>query len=333
MTTTQTQRYPMPIPFGWYGVSYSDELKVGESRAIQYFGKEMVLFRTEGGKAVVLDAYCPHLGAHLGYGINAEAGQGGRIQGETIVCPFHAWRFNGEGMCEEVPYAKNMPPKVKDKQCLKSYPVQEKNQVIWVWYHPNPEQAPLWDVEHNEEANNPDWSEFDKHEWIIKTHPQEMGENAADPAHFHYVHRVAEFPVWESVQDGHKTHGIQRADMRTPRGVVKGKISTNNAGPGQAWTRFEGIAETFLLSQITPIDEETVHVRFAFSQPLKDGKKPEGGVEAAIIADICKQLREDKPIWENKIYRPLPVLCDGDGPIAKFRKWYSQFYADFEGKV
>jgi 3-ketosteroid 9alpha-monooxygenase subunit A len=22
-----------------------------------------------------------------------------------------------------------------------------------------------------------------------------------------------------------------------------------------------------------------------------------------------------------------PVLCDGDGPIMKFRRWYQQFYA------
>ena len=333
MAEVQVKRYPMPIPFGWYGVAYSDDLKVGESRPIKYFGKEMVLFRTESGEAVVLDAYCPHMGAHLGYGINAEAGQGGRIEGESIVCPFHAWKFDNRGFCTDVPYAKNVPPKVKDKQCIKSYHVTEMNQIIWVWYHPDEEQAPLWQVEYNEEANDPNWSEFEKYEWTIKTHPPEMGEHAADPAHFRYVHGVATFPQWESTQDGHKTHGIQRADMQTPKGTIKGEIHTNNAGPGQTWTRFKGIAETYLNGLITPVDDETVHVRFAFSQPLKDGKKPEGGVEAAIIGDIRKQLREDTPVWENKLYRPLPILCDGDGPIHKFRKWYAQFYHDFEGKL
>jgi hypothetical protein len=84
---------------------------------------------------------------------------------------------------------------------------------------------------------------------------------------------------------------------------------------------------------ITPISAESVHVRFAFSQPLKNGEVPKGGVEGAIIKDIIKQIGEDTPIWENKIYRPLPVLCDGDGPIAKFRKWYGQFYADFNGTL
>ena len=39
------KRFPMPIPFGWYAVSYSDELKAGESKPIHYFGKEIL---TEG---------------------------------------------------------------------------------------------------------------------------------------------------------------------------------------------------------------------------------------------------------------------------------------------
>ncbi|HCS26716.1 MAG TPA: iron-sulfur cluster-binding protein, Rieske family, partial [Spongiibacteraceae bacterium] len=50
------------IPFGWYQVAYSHELVAGDSRGIRYFGKELVLFRTQSGEAHVLDAYCPHLG-------------------------------------------------------------------------------------------------------------------------------------------------------------------------------------------------------------------------------------------------------------------------------
>ena len=33
------------------------------------------------------------------------------------------------------------------------------------------------------------------------------------------------------------------------------------------------------------------------------------------------------PIWEHKIFQPNPILCDGDGPIAQFRRWFGQFYA------
>ena len=69
-------RYDLPIPFGWYAVSLSHELEVGQVKPAEYFGREMVLFRTESGEAKVLDAYCPHLGAHLQLRC-VEKGEGG----------------------------------------------------------------------------------------------------------------------------------------------------------------------------------------------------------------------------------------------------------------
>ena len=35
---------------------------------------------------------------------------------------------------------------------------------------------------------------------------------------------------------------------------------------------------------------------------------------------------QDVEIWETKVYRSDPILCDGDGPINKLRKWYDRFY-------
>ena len=324
---SSTSRFPMPMPFGWFGIDWSDTLAVGESRAVRFFGQDLVLFRSESGKACVLEAYCPHLGAHLGFGIHENMDKGGgRIEGESIACPFHAWKFNGEGECTDVPYAKNMPPKVQGKKCLKSFEVVETNQMIYVWYHPEG-VAPMWEVAVHEEANSPDWAPFDRKEWIVKSHNQEMAENAADPAHFRYVHGTASMPDWEINYDGPVARGLQRAKMTTPRGDVNGEIHTFSKGPGQGSTRFKGIAETFLLSSTVPVDENTVRILFGFSHPMVNGEPVKGGVNAAIVKDVCKQFEEDKPIWENKIYRALPVLCDGDGPIAKFRKWYTQFYA------
>jgi hypothetical protein len=51
-------------------------------------------------------------------------------------------------------------------------------------------------------------------------------------------------------------------------------------------------------------------------------------VAEAFVKEINKQVIEDKPIWENKTFLPVPALADTDGPILKFRKWYSQFYAE-----
>ena len=54
---------------------------------MKYFDREMIGWRTASGEAVVMDAYCEHLGAHLGYG--------GQVEGEVIQCPFHGWQVVG----------------------------------------------------------------------------------------------------------------------------------------------------------------------------------------------------------------------------------------------
>ena len=99
---TEQPRYHMPMPYGWYCLGYSAELPPGEVKPLHYFGENLVLFRTESGVPAVLDAYCPHLGAHLGHG--------GKVQQESVACPFHGWRFNPAGECVEVPYAKKNAP-------------------------------------------------------------------------------------------------------------------------------------------------------------------------------------------------------------------------------
>lgn len=320
-------RFPFPMPYGWFRVAFSDEIGAGKSKPIRFFNQDMVLFRTESGSVKVLDAYCPHMGAHLGYGIRDNMGEGGAVVGETIVCPFHGWRFNGAGVCEDIPYAKTIPPKIQGKPCMTSWPVAEKNRIVWVWYHPQ-HMAPLYQVADIPESHpdNMEWTAFRTRRWIMPTAMQEIAENSVDFAHFIYVHGVKSSPEAEYEYDGHRAHRVVKADMATPRGIVEGGIESWNNGPGQGWIRFTGICETLLLSCITPIDEENCEVTFSFLQKKVDGREPKGGVQEAIIADISQQLDEDYVIWKHKVFRERPVLCDGDGPIAQFRKWYAQFY-------
>ena len=128
------QEFPFPMPNGWFCITRSHELKAGEVQSLKFGEKEVVAFRTENGTPTVLDAFCPHLGAHLG--------EGGCVHGETIECPFHAWRWNVDGTCAEIPYAKNFPPKAKDTKIF-NYPVVEVNGFIWAWHHLHKEE-PTW---------------------------------------------------------------------------------------------------------------------------------------------------------------------------------------------
>ena len=321
-------RYDLPIPYGWYCVALSKELESGEVKPLQYFGREMVMFRTESGTAKILDAYCPHLGAHLGHG--------GTVLGETVRCPFHAWQFDGEGVCTEVPYAKNIPPKVKDGPCMLSYHVVEMNQAIWCWYHPE-NIAPLFEVQQLPEFESPDWTDIHVEEWTIKSIIQETSENGVDAAHFQYVHGSESVPQGDVKYEAHRrdAHFEGRAPDIDEHGNVdttgtkfrESILDTSNVGPGQTYQRFRGLFETMMQGTVTPIDSETVHLRFIFTQP-KDQHATQAMFADAVRDNVTEQVGQDIPIWENKTYRAEPVLCDGDGPIAKHRKWFRQFYAE-----
>src|SRR4051794_19961277 len=100
---TTTRRFPFTsYPTGWFAVAKCADVPPSGVAPLRYFGRELVLFRTAAGDARVLDAHCPHLGAHLGHG--------GCVEGESIRCPFHGWRFDGAGACVAVPYATKIPP-------------------------------------------------------------------------------------------------------------------------------------------------------------------------------------------------------------------------------
>jgi nitrite reductase/ring-hydroxylating ferredoxin subunit len=308
-------RFPIPpFPNGWFQVAYSDELEAEGVVPLQYFGKHLVLYRDGDGVARVLDAFCPHLGAHLGYG--------GRVEGGCIRCPFHAWRFDGAGQCVEVPYANKIPPTAK----LGAWPVFEANGLIMVWHHMGGE-APQWELPRLSEYGADTWTDYTRKRWKIRSHNQEMGENAVDSAHFKYVHGTPEQPMTRAEVDGHVFRAKSPVNYVTPQGTVEGGIESTNYGFGFGVVRFTGIVETMLVSSVTPIDGEYMDVRFSFSVKKLGSDSATAGVGRAFIAEIERQLGQDIPIWENKIMKSRPVLCDGDGPIGVYRRWAKQFYS------
>ena len=41
-------------------------------------------------------------------------------------------------------------------------------------------------------------------------------------------------------------------------------------------------------------------------------------------------VSQDIPIWENKIYRPRPVLTKSEKYILEHRRWSRQFYSNYD---
>jgi nitrite reductase/ring-hydroxylating ferredoxin subunit len=297
---TVTDRFPFPIPNGWFVVAESSDVLPGETRALHYFGRDLVLHRTEGGGARLTDAYCPHLGAHLAVG--------GRVEGECLRCPFHGWLFDGEsGQCVEIPYGGG--ERIPGKARVRSYPTIERGRAIWAWHHLRDEE-PFFALPVVRELDDPEWSAPLLREFRIATSCQEMAENNHDFAHFQYVHGAETIPEGEEVIDGTyksvKSPGLERETFGLGLGVVR--------VPG---------ALTFV-SSVTPVDEDNVHVRWFFTVPTSAG-----GESAMIFADqFTAGVTQDIPIWENKVYRPLPVLTKRESGIIAHRNWSKQFYSD-----
>ena len=314
----------LPIPFGWFAVAYGVDLGIGDVQPLFAFGEHIVLFRTEDGIAHVAAAFCPHLGAHLGYG--------GRVDGDALVCPFHGWRFDGDGHCLAVPYARALPRRARDGACLYSYPVRERNRLIWAWHHPR-RAAPSFDVDEIPEFGDNSRAELDRYEWNVDVALQEAGENAVDVAHFATVHGAAALPGASTSLDGHRRD--TRVAFRVPALDTCGNIDmtrciaadlvTKSCGPGMSTQTFSLGAKVAMLAAVTPITATRMKMRFAFAKPT--GAAPQTALLAdAVIAEVVRQVEQDIPIWEHKVHWPTPMLCDGDGPIAKYRRWFSQFY-------
>ncbi len=319
-TPTRAPRFPFPAyPRGWFCVGYGAEFPKLEARPLRYFGRDLVAFRSEEGSMKVLDAFCPHLGAHLGVG--------GKVEGKAIRCPFHAWTFDGDtGACVSVPYAKKIPPKAK----LDAWQVKEVNGMVMVW-HDIEGKPPAWEIPAIPEHTDADrWTAYRYRKWKIRSRTQEMGENVVDQAHFRFLHGMKVVPIPHTMtMEYPRLQMVTETKMQTPKGEVTGQLEATNYGPGFSTSRFTGMVPTTVVASTTPIDEEYVELRFAFTVSLEHGPKVAAGVGEAFSDEIARQLEQDKPVWENKIFLERPLLCDGDGPIMQFRKYCKNFYPDW----
>jgi phenylpropionate dioxygenase-like ring-hydroxylating dioxygenase large terminal subunit len=303
-TRRRERRYPFPVPNGWFIVARSDELAPTDVQSLFYFGRDLVLYRTKDGEPRVLDAHCPHLGAHLAVG--------GKVEGDCIRCPFHGWKFDGDsGACVDIPYGGGQ--RIPGRATTRSYPTLERNHMIWTWYHAE-DQPPFYDVPDVPEFSDDEWSPIEVREFPIATAAQDMAENNVDFSHFKFVHGTDSIPEDEFITEGTYKRAVGQG----------GNFVREGYGLGLGVLRVKGFV-TFL-SSTTPVDEENVHVRWIFTSPLSAGD----GVVQTAADSFCEGVSQDLPIWENKIYQPRPVLTKGEKQILEHRKWSRQFYSNYD---
>lgn len=300
-----------PFPRGWFVIAWSGDLGPGEVRPLRYLGQDLVLFRKADGEPVVLDAYCPHLGAHLGHG--------GHVDGDRLVCPFHAWAFDAEGSCVGIPYAQRIPKAAK----VACHPVVERSGAVYLWHDPEG-GAPDWEVPSVPEIGDPGWTPWYENLITVKTHPREIVENVADKQHFPTVHRTF-VERFDNVYEGHKATQITEGIAEPPQGGRdQFHIEATYFGPAFQLSDMRGYLHARLLLAHTPIDEHELHLRFAVSLE-RSGPRTEEFAKF-YVENLRLGFHEDIAIWEHKVFRPRPQLVAEDGPVGRLRQWYRQFY-------
>jgi phenylpropionate dioxygenase-like ring-hydroxylating dioxygenase large terminal subunit len=307
-------RFPFPIPVGYYMLAYSADLAPGDVQPLHYFGRELVLFRTQSGRPLLFDAYCPHLGAHLGHG--------GRVDGERLRCPFHAWAYDASGRCIDVPYAERIPARARTR----AWEVREHSGRIWAW-HGEEGARPSFEVPEIPEELDAAWEPYKTWEWSIQSCLQELSENGADSAHFQAVHDMREVPEMNAHFEGPYITSHTPAIFPTGTRTLPGAIDVHSSGMGCDVIRYSGGCEVVEVVCTTPIDAERVHVRMSYRIP-RGAAEEERAMSIGMADYVAWQFTKDIPIWENKRYRASPLLCEGDGPIGEFRRWCQQFYPE-----
>lgn len=300
-------------PRGWFAVALSDEIRVGELHRMQYFGQQLLAHRLEEGGVVVLDAYCPHLGADLRVG--------GEVVEGSVRCPFHHWRFGADGACVDVPYAKSIPKRAG----VRAWETVEKNGLVFVHYDPGGE-SPAYELPDVAQLGDAAWTGWHHVKLRLKTHSREIVENVVDIGHFEPVHRNAVL-TFENEFVGHRAIQRQKGVGLSAKATAEFVIEATYYGPGYQLSEMDSVAPTVMYNAHTMVDEEYVDLRFGVMiQPGESDARSSAAYVKGYVHHLANGFRQDAAIWEHKRWRDRPILCDGDGPIHELREWYAQFF-------
>jgi 3-ketosteroid 9alpha-monooxygenase subunit A len=316
---------------GWHCLGPADQFRDGKPHAISGFGGKMVVWADSQGGLNVLDGYCRHMGGDLAQGT---------VKGDEIACPFHDWRWGGDGRCKQIPYARRVPMRARTQ----TYPALERNGLLMVWHDPEGSPADteilppeLDDIMDDDVYTDWTWNTID----VPTAHCREIVDNVVDMAHFFYIHFA--FPTkFRNVFEGHMAtqfmESTGRPDMKGEGYGDEDLLLESEAtyfGPSFMvnWlnTDYKGFnTEVVLVNCHVPTSQNS----FVLQYGLKV-KKPAGVDEATTryIGERYTQMfgdgfMQDVDIWLNKAPVQNPLLCEEDGPVYQLRRWYEQFYVD-----
>lgn len=129
-------RFSLAFPRqAWWPACRTRDLRARRSIGITLWETPLAVFRDGGGRARAVLDRCAHRNVRLSLGRVAADG--------CLECPYHGWRYDGEGRCTAVPglAAEDVPT---ESPRVASHAVTEADGFVWVWGEPD--VAPAADV-------------------------------------------------------------------------------------------------------------------------------------------------------------------------------------------
>jgi 3-ketosteroid 9alpha-monooxygenase subunit A len=323
-------------PSGWFQIGWSDEYKSGDIKPLKYFGKDLVCYRGAGtGRIVVLDAYCAHLGAHLGHQFDDQVIDDSgrqRIEGDNIRCPWHGWCWSPEGKNTDIPYSDRLY-RGKGPQ---PWAVREVNGWVLLW-HDALNRPPMWEPEELPECTEGS-DYYPIYPWAVREWknitmwPQQAIENAVDFEHLRYVHgHVGKINVISLETDGAVARGEVATTFETKRGLLPGRIRPTGWGVGLAAIRLSGIHDIVHMVAVTPVDHRHSDAFGAIVvKRLPNEPEPPKFAKALMNAEH-HQFERDMVMWCNAKWIDGPPFPREEGKgFKQLRRWARQFYPDVD---
>lgn len=329
----QTKAPPARFARGWHCLGIADSFRDGKPHAVQAFSTKLVVFADSKGALSVLNGYCPHMGGDLTMGT---------VKGDAIACPFHDWRWGGDGKCAGIPYSKRVPPRARTR----AWTTLERNGQLFVWNDPQGNPPPA-DVTIPEIAayRDPEWTEWTWDSVVIEgSNCREIVDNVVDMAHFFYVHYS--FPTYfKNVLEGHTASQVMTSTSREDVMLFAGRkpgTSTSHSdaayyGPSYMIDYLKSESPTHTMDAVLinchyPVTPTSFVLQWGIMVKKSTGMSDEmaNAVAASIADGVAVGFKQDVEIWQNKTKIENPLLCEEDGPIYQLRRWYEQFYVDVE---
>ena len=328
-------RFPFtPFPRGWFFFELSKNMPVGRLVSRQWMGESVVAWRGEDGNVCIANAFCPHLGAKLA------PETGGSVRNGNLVCPFHGFTYDTSGACVATPLAEPNPA------CrLRVYPSEEINGFVFGYYDERGRE-PEWHLPTMDETG---WTKTLTHVYSVRTHPQETSENVIDLSHLSFLHGFEgvghsgnvevdgpHFKTDFRVDGSYKFPLLKRIGRSWKPKCRSGVWVSCSLRPFRnRWAHARGIGfsqRPWTVTRWTSSCRQGAGAGWWRDQGTQSGPKRIAReiMLPLVMYEFKKNIENDFMIWENKAYRPYPLLNEADGEILNFRRYCTQFYPESE---